>query len=345
VGGGAEEADLATRVGGHVAALPRAADRAELDLLLRLFESRVVNLFLAGIPRPFSAMSPVQRERYLRGWATSRLPPRRKAFQALKRLVMVTHYTTPGAGGRLAYPGPLGPPPSVPKPIRPLSVTTDTTLTCDVVVVGSGAGGGVVAAQLAARGKDVIVLEKGGYHNEADFTQQEGEGLERLYDAGGLLATRDLSLVILQGATLGGGTVVNYTTSFATPESVRDEWAREHALPHFRGPEFTRSLDAVAQRIGVNTDHAAPSGRDRVLIRGLERLGWHHGLLPRNVRGCTQDDACGYCGYGCRTAAKQSTLVTYLADAVAHGARIVVNCDVRRVTLAAGSATGVEDTG
>jgi len=342
VDGGAEQADLAARVAGHVAMLPRAADRAELDVLLTLFESRVVNLLIAGMPHRFSRMTPAQRERYLRGWATSRLPPRRKAFQALKRLVTVTHYTTPGVLRASGYPGPLGPPPAVPKAIHPLAITGDTTLTCDVVVVGSGAGGGVVAAELAAQGKDVIVLEKGGYHNEADFTQQEGDGLERLYDAGGLLATRDLSLVILQGATLGGGTVVNYTTSFATPESVRDEWAREHRLPHFTGPEFTRSLAAAARRIGVNTDHAAPSGRDRVLIRGLERLGWHHGLLPRNVRGCTQDDACGYCGYGCRAAAKQSTLVTYLPDAVSRGARIVVDCDVRRVTITNAQATGVE---
>ena len=342
VGGGGEDADLATRVAVHVAALPRAADRAEFDLLLRLFESRVVNLLLAGIPRPISAMTPAQRERTLRDWATSRLPPRRKAFQALKRIVTVTHYATPGAARTIGYPGPPGRPPATPKPLRPLPIHADATLTCDVVVIGSGAGGAVVASELAAQGKDVVVLEKGAYRNEADFTQREDEGLEQLYDAGGLLATRDLSLVILQGSTLGGGTVVNYTTSFATPEAVRDEWAREHGLPHFTGPEFTQSLDAAARRIGVNTDHAAPSGRDQVLIRGLERLGWHHGLLPRNVRGCTQDDACGFCGYGCRAGAKQSTLVTYLADAAQRGVRIVVDCDVRRVAIASGAATGVE---
>ena len=340
--GGAADPDLATRVAGHVATLPRAADRAELDLLLRLFQSRVVNLLVAGIPRPISAMTPVQRERYLRGWATSRLPARRKAFQALKRIVTVTHYAAPGTARPIGYPGPPGPPPATPKPIRPLRITADATLSCDVVVVGSGAGGAVVAAELAARGKDVVVLEKGAYRNEADFTQQESEGLAQLYDAGGLLATRDLSLVILQGATLGGGTVINYTTSFATPDAVRDEWARAHGLPHFTGPEFTQALDAAARRIGVNTDHATPSRRDQVLIRGLERLGWHHGLLPRNVRGCTQDDACGYCGYGCRAAAKQSTLVTYLADAAAHGARIVVDCDVQRVTITNARATGIE---
>jgi long-chain-alcohol oxidase len=338
-GGGQDLADRTTR---KIEALPRPADRAELDLLLRLLESRIVNFLLCGVPRPFTGMSTAQRERYLRGWATSRLAQRRKAFQALKRIITVTHYTAPGRARTIGYPGPLGPPPATAKPIRALTVTADTTLSCDVVIVGSGAGGAVVAAELAARGKEVVVLEKGGYRSESDFSHVEGEALEQMYDGGGLLATKDLGLVMLQGATLGGGTVINYTTSFPTPESVREEWARHHGLPHFRDEAFTQSLDAVAARIGVNTAHAAPSGRDRVLIRGLERLGWHHGVLPRNVRGCAQDDACGYCGFGCRRGAKQSSLVTFLADAAARGARIVVDCDVRRVTRENGRVTGVE---
>jgi len=334
-------ADLGDRVAGKVATLPRSADRAELDLLLRLLDSRAINLLLSGIPRPFTRMTAADRERCLRGWATSRLPPRRKAFQALKRLTTVTHYTTPGVAKVIGYPGPLGPPPDVAKPIRPVTIARDTTLDCDVVVVGSGAGGGVVAAELAARGKDVIVLEKGGYRNEADFTHLEGEALETMYDAGGLLATRDLGLLILQGSTLGGGTVINYTTSFPTPDSVRHEWAVQHGLPHFESREYTQSTEAVAERIGVNVDHAKPSGRDRILIQGLERLGWHHGLLPRDVRGCSQDDSCGYCGFGCRRAAKQSTLLTYLQDAANRGTRIVVNCDVRCVQIDRGAASGV----
>lgn len=334
--------ELGDRVARQIDALPRAADRAELDRLLRALDSRLVNLLLSGTPIPFSRMSTARRERVLRGWATSRIPLRRKAFQALKRLTTVTHYTTPGVARAIGYPGPLGPPPNTAKPIRPLVITGRTLLDCDVVVVGSGAGGAVVAAELAAAGKDVIVLEKGGYRNEADFTHEEGEALQTMYDAGGLLATRDLGLVVLQGATLGGGTVINYTTSFPTPPSIRAEWARKHRLPHFEQKEFNVALHAVANRIGVNPDHANPSGRDRALIRGLERLGWHHGLLPRDVRGCTQDDACGYCGFGCRRGAKQSTLVTYLKDAAGRGTRIIVNCDVRHVTIERGAATGVD---
>src|SRR5207245_2558347 len=255
-----------------VGRLPRAADRAELEQLLGMLESRAVNFALAGIPRRFTAMSPPQRERYLAGWATSRLGLRRRAFQALKRLATVLYYTATDPAGQspvwadLKYPGPLGPPPPMPKRIQPLAVTGDTKLDCDVVVIGSGAG---------------------------------------------------------------GGAVVNYTTGFRTPDGVREQWADEHNLPHFLGPEFSASLDAVARRVNVNTDECRPSGRDEVLIRGLDRLEWDHGFLPRDTRGCPQDDECGYCGFGCRRGAKQSTLVTYLQDAADCGARIVVDCEVR----------------
>jgi long-chain-alcohol oxidase len=348
---GGESVRLAEHLAETIAALPHRADREELTRLLGVLESRAVNTVLAGIPRPFTGMSVPQRERYLRGWATSRLPLRRKAFQALKRMATVIYYTSRDPSGRpnpswprLGYPGPLGPPPETPKRIRTNDLTGDTTLDCDVVIVGSGAGGGVMAGELAARGKSVVVLEKGGYYNEADFTQYEGEMLSRLYDAGGLLTSDDLGFVILQGSCLGGGTVVNYTTAFHPGPQVREQWAREHRLPHFTDHEFTASLDAVAQRIGVGTDQNRPSARDAVLIRGLEALGWHHALLPRNVRGCSQGDDCGYCGYGCRRGAKQSTLVTYLQDAFDRGARILVGADVRRIRFDRGRAVGVDAT-
>jgi choline dehydrogenase-like flavoprotein len=339
---------LAERMATAIASLPRTADRIELGRLLGLLESRVANLFLSGSPRSFSARTPPERERYLTRWATSPIPLKRKAFQALKRLATVLGYTmTDGtapnpAWAALGYPGPLAPPPAIPKPLRPHSVDADGTLDCDVVVVGSGAGGGVVAGELAAAGKSVIVLEKGSYANEADFTHREADALGRLYDAGGLLTTHDLGLLILQGSCLGGGTVVNYTTSFRTPDAVRAQWADEHALPHFLSVEYTRALDAVAQRIGVNVEQNRPSGRDRVLIRGLERLGWHHGLLPRDVEGCPQDAECGYCGMGCRRGAKRSTLLTYLRDAAEREARLVVECEARRVVIERGRAVGVE---
>ncbi|HYN18079.1 MAG TPA: GMC family oxidoreductase, partial [Actinomycetes bacterium] len=211
-----------------------------------------------------------------------------------------------------------------------------------LAVVGSGAGGGVVAAELARAGLDVVVLEKGGYAAERDFSHQEGDAYRQLYLYALTLTTDDLGCRILAGSTLGGGTVVNYSTSFATPPAVLAEWAAVSGVDAFVSGEVAASLEAVADRVGVTLDESRPGARDQLLELGLERLGWHAGPLPRNVRGCAQDAGCGWCGFGCRLGAKQSTLVTYLEEAAAAGARLVVGADARRVLVEDGRAVGVE---
>ena len=147
--------------------------------------------------------------------------------------------------GQLGYPGPLDPP-KVKAP-RPLTVTVpdrDLHVSCDVCIIGSGAGGSTAAAVLAAAGKDVIVLEAGGYFDDADFDGAELAGFQRLYLEEGFAATPNQSVSLLAGECLGGGTVINYCTSFRTPDDVRQEWAAA-GVPWFTGDEYTRSLDAV----------------------------------------------------------------------------------------------------
>src|SRR5256884_5437070 len=192
----------------------------------------------------------------------------------------------------MGYPGPLSPPPppETPKPIRPIAISADTTLSCDAVVVGSGAGGGVVAAEVSAAGKDVIVLEEGGYYNEADFNQLELAMMRKLYYQGGFAATADAGIALIAGGCLGGGTVVNYTTSFRTPDWLREEWASHYGLKAFTTDDYSASTDADYERLGVNVSHSRVSARERVLERGMKRLGWHTGYMARNVQGCTQDE-------------------------------------------------------
>jgi long-chain-alcohol oxidase len=248
-------------------------------------------------------------------------------------------YTQPGtpAWNRIGYPGPLGRMRTTEHRLEPLRIGRDTTLDCDVCVVGSGAGGGVAAAVLAEAGLDVIVLEAGGHYEEADFDGAELDGLRRLYHGRGGTASDDHGIGILAGACLGGGTVINYTTSFRTPDEIRAEWGGVFATD-----TFTQALDAVCERLDVNTDHNQLSQREEVVSRGLRALGWHQGLMPRNVRGCDQDGVCGYCGYGCPLGAKQSTLRTWLADAQRAGARILVRARADRVVVEGGKARGVE---
>jgi len=319
----------------------------QLRLLLAAMERAPVGLIVGGRPSVFSTLSRLNRERYLRRMATHPLGPVRTAFQALKRAATILYYADARDDGTnpvwpsLAYPGPVSARPHRAPTITPLAVRGDVTLHCDAVVIGSGAGGGVAAGELAAAGLDVIVMEKGGYYHEPDFTQREIEMYRRLYLDAATTATMDQGVVILAGSCLGGGTVVNYTTSFRTPDAVRAEWAEASGLTFFAGQEFTAALDAVCAVLQVNRDHNRPSRRDALMAAGLRTLGWHVDAMPRNVMGCAQDDSCGYCGLGCVHGAKRSTLATYLQRASDAWARIVVNCAADRVLVERGRAAGV----
>lgn len=327
---------------------PRQAARRELTQLLGLWDTAALTALGGGGPHRFSTLSRERREAVLRSWRDSRVPQRRAAFHALRKAALLTYYGLPAPEGgpspvweAIGYPGPLGPPAATaPKPLTPLAVTEDTTLDCDVCIVGSGAGGGVAAAVLAAAGLDVVVLERGGYYDDGDFDGGELSALTRFY-AGAPTATHDQSVGLIAGSCLGGGTVVNYSTSFRTPDDVRAEWAA-HGVPAFASGDYAASLDAVCDRLGVNQEHNDPSTRDRKLRDGALALGWHVDAMPRNVSGaCDQGAECGYCGLGCRRGAKQSTAKTWLLDAYRTGARIVVGVDVERVAVEGGAARGV----
>ncbi len=250
-------------------------------------------------------------------WADSRLALRRAAFQALRKAVGFLYVMLPGDAGQInpvwaniGYSGPIGVQrPDAPRKLNVIVPREEMTLKCDVCVIGSGAGGGVAAAVLAAAGREVIVLEAGGYFDDADFDGAELGGFQKLYAESGFASTRDHSVGFLAGECLGGGTVVNYCTSFRTPDEIREEWAEE-GVEWISGSEYTRSLDAVCERLSVNIEHNRISKREAILERGLKRLGWHVDAMPRNVVGCEQSKLCGYCGYGCAIGAKQSAVKT-----------------------------------
>jgi long-chain-alcohol oxidase len=327
---------------------PRAGERSQFLQLLDIWDSHLHSLLAAGSWGPFSSLPLETRIRVLLSWADSGLRRRRGAFQALRKAVGFLYVMLPGAGGaaspvweKFGYPGPLGAQPPKPRALKPMVPAVDTDLSCDICVVGSGAGGGVAASVLAAAGKDVIVLEAGSYYDDADFDGAELGGFQRLYLEGGFAATADQSVGLLAGECLGGGTVINYCTSFRTPDDVRGEWAAA-GVPWFTSKEYTSSLDAVCARLSVNLEHNRVSAREQVLQRGLNALGWHVAAMPRNVVGCDQGKVCGYCGYGCSLGAKQSCTKTWLADAQVAGARLVTETRALRVRIEAGAATGVE---
>lgn len=347
---GAVALGTAGRLEALVSSLPDPRDRQRLGLLLGALDSRFVNLFLSGRFARLRDLDASDREALLRGWANSRLAVRRAGFQVLKRLCHFAWLCWPPEGGRhpaweaTGYSGPLPEPADPWTPLSVLDVDGDTTLDCDVVVIGSGAGGGVAAGVLAAAGRDVIVLESGPNPDPRRMTQIEGDMLASYYLDGGMLMTQSASMPILAGSCVGGGTVINYTTSFALPGRVRSQWDRTGGLTLFESAGFAESIDRVSARARVATEWSPPGNRDRILERGLAALGWHVDRLPRNVTNCMAGAECGFCPYGCRHGAKNSTDRIYLAEAVGAGARIVPHCHADRVTIDAGRAGGVVAT-
>jgi long-chain-alcohol oxidase len=334
---------------GVVARNPRAAERKQVAQLLGLWDTRLLCAIAGGGVRRFSSLSQERREHVLLSWADSRVVQRRAAFQALRKGTLLAYYGKGADNGApnpvwdaIGYPGPLGPPQDPPpRTIEPLAVTGDTTLECDVVIVGSGAGGGTAAAVLAQAGLDVVIVEAGRYFSEKDFDGAELSGFDRLYLNGGGMASADGSVGLLAAQGLGGTTLVNYTFSFRTPDNVRREWAEEHGVRAVATDDFDSSLDAVWERIGVNAEHSVPSRRDETIRAGLDKLGWEWEVMQRNVRGCTEA-VCRLCHYGCQLGAKQSTLKTWVQDAYDAGARVLVETRAERVLMEGGRAGGVE---
>jgi choline dehydrogenase-like flavoprotein len=274
----------------------------------------------------------------------------RQLLRELKDTVLSLFYALPDAAGRnpswaaLGYPGPLTPPPPPERAPKTIAVeqlaAPRATLAADVCVVGSGAGGSVIASELQQAGRSVIVLERGGYRNEADFRQLDLVGARELYLRGGLFYSASGSIGILAGATLGGGTVVNSMVCLQPPDEIRAEWARL-GLDGLDTVEFDRHLAAVSARLNVNTAATRPNRTNTMMVEALEARGLSHRLVPRNASLDDDPRYCGYCNAGCQQGCKQSTLKTYLQDAADAGTRFVVGCAVERVSVRGGRAAGI----
>jgi len=336
-------------VAGRVAQALELIEPAKRDALLfflRLIENP---LFMAGVATRaarFSALPLKARERTLQRLSRSAVPQLRSAFQGVRSLVMLNTYAANGSPESDALLAAIGYAPDInPKATAPhiplRKIGEERKVECDVCVIGSGAAGSVVAAELAATGKNVIVVEAGAARSGGEFDQHELAGMLDLFREGGLSGTRDLSMSLLAGSTIGGGTTVNWQSCFRTPDDVRQEWAQRSGCDFFAADSFGECLDAVWRRVGASTDESEVNENNSAICRGAQSLGYRWNAIARNALGCDLSQ-CGNCMFGCRIGGKQSAATTFLLDAIRSGAQVLAPFAAKRLLQSKGRVSGVE---
>lgn len=354
-------AEFETSLDQRIAALDQHS-LSRLHVALALFGARLASLIACGSPRPFDSLAPQQQDTALRRWEHARGALQRGVFQAIRRLVLGSWYALPRAqqqigylgpyhlrGPRFPWEGPLAGTTRDDEPVLrgalqpqldlPLALTgvrsaravDAAVLRADACVIGSGAGGGVVAARLAEAGFDIIVLEEGGYLAPAELDEDEGRMTARLYADGGARLTDDGAFALLQGRTLGGGTTVNWMLVLEPPAHVLDEWEHAHGASLLGASSLAPALAQVGAEVHARlVPEDAHNRGNRIILDGAARLGWSASPARINAKGCIRT---GLCGLGCRYHAEQSTLALYLPHAARAGARILTDVPAERIEL------------
>lgn len=212
-------------------------------------------------------------------------------------------------------------------------------ITCDVAIIGSGAGAGISAELLTQAGLNVVIVEEGQLKSSTDFKQREFEAYTSLYQESAGRKTKDKGITILQGRSVGGTTTVNWTSSFRTPPSTLKVWQDRFGLKDYTPEALAAYFAQAEKRLNIGPWLVPSNANNDVLLRGATKLGIACGAIPRNVKGCYN---LGSCGLGCPTNAKQSMLVTTLPFALDHGATLLVETRAEKMVIEGGRITALQ---
>lgn len=327
--------DFLAIAGGPVAAAYRA--------LLHAIDASA----LARRLRPLSRLSPAARLEVLEAWRRGDYL-RRTSLRAVLTPLKIAHYHDPAFYRQLGCVFGVTTPARDETPrwmaervVAAADLPGDEELECDVVVVGTGAGGAVVARELAERGHAVVLLEEGDYVRRSELTGHSVEMQRKLYrDMGATIAVGNVGIPIPIGKSVGGTTTINSGTCYRVPDRVLAKWRRELGLSEFTPDHLAPYYERVEAVLGVApADPRYLGGAARAVARGCEALGYRHGPLRRNAPDC---DGQGLCCLGCPTDAKRSTNVSYVPLALRAGARLFTGARVTRILVEGGRAAGVE---
>lgn len=187
---------------------------------------------------------------------------------------------------------------------------------CDVLIVGSGAGGATTAATLAQAGHDVLIIEEGPWVDQGEVVPFSLDQMDRQYRSGGVTVALGLpSIAYTEGRCAGGGTEVNSGLYRRPPEETLDRWRERYQISDFSSDELFGICEEVEGALSVQTVPGEHTHSSKILQRGAERLGWQNDEIPRWM---TYPD-----GADATQGKRQSMTQTFLPRALAAGARIL----------------------
>ncbi|MEE2731856.1 MAG: GMC family oxidoreductase [Pseudomonadota bacterium] len=202
----------------------------------------------------------------------------------------------------------------------------------DVIIVGSGASGSVIAHELTQAGADVLMLEAGRRFSAATFPDNELDANAQLMWNGGMDASRDASTLFIRGKVVGGGTIINQCLLDRFDDIALDSWRHRTRMDFFSSDQMALHYDTVESHLALH--HMAPSDWNtnaELYVKGFESKGYGWAPLRRGQRDCGSGNDCMTCLGGCPRASKQSMLETFLPKAESNGLRIESECTVREV--------------
>ena len=211
----------------------------------------------------------------------------------------------------------------------------------EVVVIGSGAGGPVVAKELAEKGHSVVMLEEGPNVHTEEFTRDVFTAFRRYYrDSGATIGLGRPAVPFPIGRCLGGTTTVNSGTCFRTPDRILQKWMSEIGIEGIEPEKMRPYFERVEKIIDANPVTPEIMGKNgEIVLRGAKKLGYSCGPLTRNIRGCR---GCGVCSLGCPSGGKRATFLNYIPMASHFGAKVFCDARVDRIVVKDGAAVGVE---
>lgn len=302
---------------------------------------------LPGHGARFSHLPRNEREAFLAGWLGGPLPLRLAAM-GLTTPFKTTHFDDPevytAMGCVYEFHGKPEPPERWRQQvIRGADAAGNGEIECDVVVVGTGAGGAVFGKELAERGLAVVFIEEGEWRDRDQFTGRSIEMHRRHHRNGGATGTiGNTFIAVPMGRLVGGSTAINTGTCFRTPDWILERWVSEFGLTGFEPDTMRPYFERVERELQVEPgDPKYLGGIARVVARGCEKLGWSHKVIRRNAPGC---DGSGVCDFGCPTEARRSTNISYLPPALKRGSMLYTGLKAEKVRIENGRAVGIEAT-